>query len=145
MEKLHWFSVRIPQIQRPDLVAAQKRNRVPIRRNRWRSSLRQLPRIAAMHANHPDVLLDTLRQHRRIRRRLLGKLKIAAAHINDVLAIWRPRDIPNIDAIVRIVVRHPMHRVGRAARLRHPDIPLSLLVGNPQKPPAQQAPPAIRS
>ena len=133
MEKLHRLRRRIAQIERPDLITAQKRNRVPIRRNRWRSPLCQLPRIAAMHADHPDILFDALRQQRWIRRRLLRKLKIAAAHINDVFPVRSPHNIPNIDPIVRIVTRYAMHRVRRAARLRHPDIPPSLLVGDPQE------------
>ena len=133
MKELYRLCRRVPQIERPNLIAGEKRNHRAIGRNSRLPPRSQLPRIAAMHADNPDLLLQALRQHRRICRLLSGKLKVPATRINDLPAIRRPNDVPNVDAIVRIVARHPMHRIRRPARLSDPDIPLASLVRDPQK------------
>ena len=134
-EELGRFSLRVGEIERPYLILEDVGYGFAVRRYRGCTTRSQFAGLAALRRDNPYILLNAILEHRRVGRRLLWKLEVPAANVDHGFSIRRPGDVANLLSVVGVVVRQLAGSIIRfAAGLRQPEIALSFLVGDPDKP-----------
>jgi hypothetical protein len=116
----------------PDLVLADKRHSLAVRRNSGRPSCSQAAELAALDGNDEDGLLHAVSQQCWIGVGAAGKFEITAVHVYDRLSIWRPGNVTDVLPIIgRVSGQLPGGGKIAARQIGNPDIPFAFLVCHP--------------